>query len=51
MKLWLDAQLPPALAAWITLTFGIDAQSVRDLWRPKTTSLAVGDQRGRPCQI
>lgn len=31
MKLWLDAQLPPALAAWITVTFGIDTQSVRDL--------------------
>ena len=31
MKLWLDAQLPPALAAWVTATFGIDTQSVRDL--------------------
>ena len=31
MILWLDAQLPPALAAWIAATFGIPTQAVRDL--------------------
>lgn len=31
MKIWVDAQLPPAIAAWVTVTFGIDTQSVRDL--------------------
>ena len=31
MILWLDAQLPPSLAAWISATFGIDAHAVRDL--------------------
>jgi predicted nuclease of predicted toxin-antitoxin system len=31
MIIWLDAQLPPALAAWITATFTIPAQAVRDL--------------------
>lgn len=31
MKLWVDAQLPPALAPWITETFGIEAYSVRRL--------------------
>lgn len=31
MKLWLDAQLPPSLAAWITATFGIEAHAVREL--------------------
>ena len=31
MILWLDAQVPPALAAWITATFGIPTQAVRDL--------------------
>lgn len=31
MTLWLDAQLPPSAAAWITATFGIAAQAVRDL--------------------
>ena len=31
MILWLDAQLPPSAAAWITATFGIEACAVRDL--------------------
>ncbi len=31
MILWLDAQLSPALAEWMTVTFGIEAISVRDL--------------------
>ena len=31
MILWLDAQLPPSAAAWITTTFGIEARAVRDL--------------------
>jgi predicted nuclease of predicted toxin-antitoxin system len=31
MILWLDAQLPPALAPWIAATFGITTQAVRDL--------------------
>jgi predicted nuclease of predicted toxin-antitoxin system len=31
MILWLDAQLPPSAAAWITATFGIEARAVRDL--------------------
>jgi predicted nuclease of predicted toxin-antitoxin system len=31
MKFWLDAQLPPALARYLTETFGVDAQVVREL--------------------
>lgn len=31
MIIWLDAQLPPSVAAWITATFGIEAHAVRDL--------------------
>ncbi len=31
MKLWIDAQLPPQLAAWLAATFGLDARPVRDL--------------------
>ena len=31
MILWLDAQLPPAAAAWITATFAIETHAVRDL--------------------
>jgi predicted nuclease of predicted toxin-antitoxin system len=29
--IWLDGQLPPSAAAWITATFGIEAHAVRDL--------------------
>jgi predicted nuclease of predicted toxin-antitoxin system len=31
MIIWLDAQLPPSAATWITATFGIEAHAVRDL--------------------
>lgn len=31
MILWIDAQLSPALASWISATFGIQAIAVRDL--------------------
>lgn len=31
MNLWLDAQLPPALAPWIAVTFGISVQPLRDI--------------------
>ena len=31
MKLWLDAQLPPGLAAWIEANFPFSARAVRDL--------------------
>jgi predicted nuclease of predicted toxin-antitoxin system len=31
MIIWVDAQLPPVIAAWITEHFGIQAVAVRDL--------------------
>ena len=31
MIIWLDAQLPPSAAAWITATFGVEARAIRDL--------------------
>jgi predicted nuclease of predicted toxin-antitoxin system len=31
MTIWLDAQLPPSAAAWITATLGIETHAVRDL--------------------
>lgn len=31
MKLWIDAQLSPALAQWIREKFGIEVYAVRDL--------------------
>ena len=31
MTIWIDAQLSPSLAVWITETFGVASQAVRDL--------------------
>jgi predicted nuclease of predicted toxin-antitoxin system len=31
MIVWIDAQLPPGLAAWLRATFAVDAHAVRDL--------------------
>ena len=31
MTIWLDAQLPPTLATWLTSTFGIPCAAIRDL--------------------
>ena len=31
MTIWLDAQLPPTLAAWLSDNFSIDCRAVRDL--------------------
>ncbi len=31
MKFWVDAQLPPALATWLSTQYGVDAVSLRDL--------------------
>ncbi|MFM2062673.1 MAG: hypothetical protein RLZZ507_2343 [Cyanobacteriota bacterium] len=31
MKIWLDAQLPPTLANWITNTFAIEAFSLKEM--------------------
>ena len=31
MKIWIDAQLPPALASWLSVTFGLETAALRDL--------------------
>ncbi len=31
MKIWIDAQLPPTLAIWLSLTFGLETFALRDL--------------------
>lgn len=31
MTIWVDAHLSPAIATWITRTFGIEAVALRDL--------------------
>lgn len=31
MNIWIDAQLPPALASWLNNTFEVNAMALRDL--------------------
>lgn len=31
MTIWVDAHLPPAIATWITSTFGVEAIALREL--------------------
>ncbi|MEM9275495.1 MAG: DUF5615 family PIN-like protein [Cyanobacteria bacterium P01_F01_bin.143] len=31
MKIWIDAQLPPTLASWLTNNFNLEAAALRDL--------------------
>jgi predicted nuclease of predicted toxin-antitoxin system len=31
MTIWIDAQLPPTLANWLTQTFNVEASSLREL--------------------
>ena len=31
MKIWVDAQLSPAIAQWLTATHGVEASALRDL--------------------
>lgn len=31
MKIWIDAQLPPTLANWLTVIFSLEATALRDL--------------------
>lgn len=31
MKIWVDAQLPPTLATWLSSTFELEASALRDL--------------------
>ncbi|MGK7948788.1 MAG: DUF5615 family PIN-like protein [Xenococcaceae cyanobacterium] len=31
MKIWIDAQLPPTLASWLTNNFALEATALRDI--------------------
>ncbi len=31
MKIWVDAQISPAIARWLSATFDVEAAAIRDL--------------------
>ena len=41
MKIWVDAQLPPAIAHWISENFNVEAVAVRDLNLREATDLEI----------
>ncbi|MFN0122832.1 MAG: DUF5615 family PIN-like protein [Blastocatellia bacterium] len=41
MTIWIDAQLPPAVAAWISADFPVQAVALRDLGLRDATDLEI----------
>ncbi|MDT4896669.1 MAG: hypothetical protein QOH25_1746 [Acidobacteriota bacterium] len=41
MSLWIDAQMSPAIAVWISRSFAIDTAAVRDLELREATDQAI----------
>lgn len=44
MKFWVDAQLPPKLAAWLAAEFQVEASSLRDLGLRDAADLEIFQQ-------
>ena len=45
MTLWLDAQLPPTLAAWFTENLGVTAFSIKYLGLDRSSDLRFSTER------
>jgi predicted nuclease of predicted toxin-antitoxin system len=45
--LWLDAQLPPSLAAWLASNYDVSAVAVRDLGLRDAEDRAIFDEARR----
>lgn len=41
MKFWVDAQLPPMLAQWLTKEYGVEGVSLRDLAMRDATDIEI----------
>lgn len=49
MKVWIDAQLPPALAQWLVQAFRVESVAVRDLGLRDATDVEIFEA-GRKAQ-
>ena len=47
MVIWLDAQLPPSLAAWISKELGLDCHAVRDLGLRDAADMEIFQQASK----
>ena len=41
MKIWINAQLPPAIAIWISENFNVEAVAIRELNLREVTDLEI----------
>lgn len=41
VTIWLDNQLPPALATWVRATLGVECTSIRELALQRATDLDI----------
>ncbi|MEQ1663459.1 MAG: DUF5615 family PIN-like protein [Thiobacillus sp.] len=48
MKFWVDAQLPPQLASWLSAEFGVETSSLRDLGLRDATDQEIFQQAKQP---
>jgi predicted nuclease of predicted toxin-antitoxin system len=46
VKLWLDAQISPAMAPWMAVTLGLECAAVRDLGFRDSTGFQSGGRSG-----
>ena len=51
MMIWIDAQLPPDLARWITVTFGVTAQSLRELGLRDARDIEIFESAQQPDRV
>jgi predicted nuclease of predicted toxin-antitoxin system len=51
MIIWIDAQLPPALATWLTATFDVNARSLRDLGLRDAKDIEIFEAAQQPGMV
>jgi len=51
VKLWLDAQLPPAIGSWIATTFDVECEHVRDTPYAVADDGAIFEALRKPGQV
>ncbi|MEP6917946.1 MAG: hypothetical protein ABJC89_20030, partial [Acidobacteriota bacterium] len=50
LTIWLDNQLPPALATWVRATLGVECTGVRHLALQRAADLDIFTSRARPAR-
>lgn len=51
MTFWIDAQLPPALAAWLTAQFGVEATNLESLGLRHAQDIEIFRQACKPGHV